>query len=70
MTDPTEFTNWRTSSFSDGGDNCVGGGLRARREGRRAGLQAPPDRAVLVFDHDAWTTFIGGVRDGQLDGKC
>jgi hypothetical protein len=67
MTDSTVFTNWRKSSRSDGGDNCVEvafglDGIVGVRHSKH------PDEPVIVFTRSEWVAFIGGIRDGEFDG--
>ncbi|SFY29167.1 DUF397 domain-containing protein [Streptomyces atratus] len=57
--------NWKKSSFSSGGDNCVevafAGGVTGIRDSKVA--QCP----VLAVTADAFAAFLGGVKDGGLD---
>lgn len=64
--DSITFTNWRKSSRSGGGDNCVevafalDGGVGVRDSKN-------PNGAVLEFTPAEWDAFTGGVRDGEFD---
>ncbi|MFC4071932.1 DUF397 domain-containing protein [Actinoplanes subglobosus] len=66
MTDPS-FTQWRKSSRSSGGANCVeaapadNGPLVAVRDTKDR------DGGTLVFTDQAWAFFIAGVREGKFD---
>jgi hypothetical protein len=56
---------WRKSSRSGGGNNCVEvafvpGGVGVRDSKNR-------DGATFVFGAGAWSSFIGGARDGVFD---
>lgn len=59
---------WRKSTYSNGqGGNCViygelPNGHRALKDSK-LGDSSP----VLVFDHDEWSAFIKGVKDGEFD---
>lgn len=55
---------WHKSSYSDGQANCVevaifGGQVAMRDSKDREG-------PALVFTHDAWAAFVGGVTAGEL----
>jgi hypothetical protein len=67
MTDTTEFSNWRKSRRSGGGDNCVEVAFAADGTvGVRHSKH--PDGSMLVFTPGEWAAFTGGVRDGEFDG--
>jgi hypothetical protein len=59
------FTNWRKSSRSSGGGNCVevafapNGTVGVRDSKNR-------DGAVLLFTAAEWEAFTGGVCDGEF----
>ncbi|MDG4790161.1 DUF397 domain-containing protein [Micromonospora sp. WMMD1102] len=61
-----KFTNWRKSSRSGGGDNCV---EVAFAPNGTVGMRDSKDRTgpVLEFSPDEWVAFTGGVRDGEFD---
>jgi hypothetical protein len=66
MTDKTMFTNWRKSSRSGGGDNCVEvafapDGTVAVRHSKN------PDGPILVYTRSEWVAFTGGVHDGEFE---
>ncbi|HEX6421847.1 MAG TPA: DUF397 domain-containing protein [Acidimicrobiales bacterium] len=61
------FSDWRKSSLSSGGDNCVevgfgDDGTIGVRDTKQHG-QGP----VLVFTPSEWQAFLGGVRQGEFD---
>jgi hypothetical protein len=60
------FTNWRKSTRSDGGDNCVEVAVAA--DGA-VGVRDSKDATgpVLRFTAAEWDAFTGGVRDGEFD---
>jgi hypothetical protein len=60
------FTNWRTSSRSGGGDNCVE--LAIAADGR-VGLRdsKDPTGPILEFTPTAWSAFTERLRDGVLN---
>ena len=67
MTEESEFTNWRKSTLSSAGDNCVevafaADGRTGVRDSKQHG-QGP----VLVFTRAEWDAFLGGVRQGEFD---
>lgn len=66
MTPTSTFTNWRKSSRSDGGDNCVEVALSSDGS---VGVRdsKDPEGPVLVFTPAEWDAFTGGVRDGEFD---
>ncbi|WP_367125658.1 DUF397 domain-containing protein [Streptomyces phytohabitans] len=57
--------SWHKSSYSGSNNNCVERGQL--RSGRQA-VRDTADRArgALVFEAEAWTEFVGSVRDGRL----
>jgi hypothetical protein len=64
-----KFTNWRKSSLSSGGDNCVeiafaADGGTGVRDSKQHG-QGP----VLEFTPAEWGAFLGGVKDGEFDHR-
>lgn len=60
------YTNWRTSSRSSGGDNCV---EIAVADNATVGMRDSKDRtgAVLEFTADTWADFLHGIRHGEFD---
>ena len=56
---------WRKSSLSGDGPSCVEvafvGDTVAVRDTKNR------DGGTLLFRHDEWTAFIGGVRQGEFD---
>lgn len=64
MTDVTNPTLWRKSSYSSGGNgNCVEVGF-----GAAIGVRDTKDRAggTLEFDRPAWTAFVHAVKGGWI----
>jgi hypothetical protein len=62
-----KFTNWRKSSLSSGGDNCVeiafaADGSIGVRDSKQEGLGP-----VLEFTPSEWDAFLGGVKVGEFD---
>ncbi|MGA5757774.1 DUF397 domain-containing protein [Nonomuraea bangladeshensis] len=61
---------WRKSSrSSDNGGQCVEvamnlPGVVAVRDSKN------PDGPKLLFTHDEWKAFIGGVMDGEFDNRA
>ncbi len=67
MTKESEFTNWRKSTLSSAGDNCVEVAFAA--DGR-TGVRDSKEHGVglvLVFTRDEWDAFLDGVRQGEFD---
>ena len=67
VTEQSKFTNWRKSSLSSAGDNCVEvafatDGYTGVRDSKQKGLGP-----VLEFTPAEWDAFLGGVRDGEFD---
>jgi hypothetical protein len=67
MTGDSKFTNWRKSSLSSGGDNCVevavaADGCVGVRDSKQHGLGP-----VLEFTPTEWEAFLGGAAGGEFD---
>jgi hypothetical protein len=64
--DSSTFTNWRKSSRSGGGDNCVEVGFAP--DGT-VGVRdtKDPTGPVLTFASTAWEAFTRGIRAGEFD---
>jgi hypothetical protein len=67
VTDPSKFTNWRKSTLSSAGDNCVevafaSDGSVGVRDTKQHG-RGP----VLEFTPAEWDAFLGGVLGGEFD---
>ncbi len=63
---PEKFTNWRKSSRSGGGDNCIE--VAVALDGT-VGMRDSKDRTgpVLGFTRGEWTAFTDAIRDGEFD---
>lgn len=67
MTGEAKFNNWRKSSLSSGGDNCVevafaADGSIGLRDSKQLG-HGP----VLEFTPAEWDAFLGGVKGGEFE---
>jgi hypothetical protein len=67
VTEASKFTNWRKSTLSSAGDNCVevafaADGHAGVRDSKQHGLGP-----VLEFTPAEWIAFLGGVRQGEFD---
>lgn len=67
MTEASKFTNWRKSTLSSAGDNCVevafaADGHAGVRDSKQHGLGP-----VLEFTPAEWLAFLDGVRLGEFD---
>lgn len=67
MTGETKFTDWRKSSLSSGGDNCVevafaADGSIGVRDSKQQGLGP-----VLEFTPAEWDAFLGGAAGGEFN---
>jgi Domain of unknown function (DUF397) len=67
MTARNEFTSWKKSSLSSGGDNCVevafaADGSVGVRDSKQKGLGP-----ILEFTPAEWEAFLGGVAEGEFD---
>src|SRR5690348_1209836 len=60
------YTGWRTSSRSDGGDNCV---EVARADDGMVGVRDSKHRTgpILEFDPGTWRRLIDAIRAGMFD---
>lgn len=63
----SRFIDWRKSTLSGGGDNCVevavatdGSGAVGVRDSKN------PKGPVLVFSSSEWAAFVDGVRLGEF----
>ena len=62
----SKFTDWRRSSRSGGGDNCVE--VAAADDGTVGVRDSKnPNGPVLEFPTNAWAGFTSGVRAGEFD---
>ncbi|MFI2649664.1 DUF397 domain-containing protein [Micromonospora fulviviridis] len=63
MTEPT-FTNWRKSTKSSGGGNCV----EVAHAGPAVGVRDTKNRngGTLVFSAKGWGSFLAGLREGKF----
>jgi len=59
------FTNWRKSSRSSAGDNCVEVATSDSLVGVRDSKN--PGNGALTFDHGTWTAFLAGVNSGCFE---
>ncbi|MEU8075887.1 DUF397 domain-containing protein [Catellatospora citrea] len=61
-----KFTDWRKSSRSDGGSNCVDVAFTEDRQ--RVGVRdsKDPDGPILVFGAEAWAAFIADIRQQAI----
>lgn len=66
MTDPI-FTNWRKSTKSSGGGNCVEVGHT--EDGALIGVRDTKDLAsgTLTFSAEGWNTFVRATKAGAYD---
>jgi hypothetical protein len=67
MTRQSKYANWRKSSLSSGGDNCVevafaADGSVGVRDSKQHGMGP-----VLEFTPGEWRAFLGGVTGGEFD---
>jgi hypothetical protein len=61
------FTQWRKSSLSSGGDNCVEVGFAADGSVGVRDTKQNGEGPVLVFFPSEWEAFLGGVAKGEFD---
>jgi hypothetical protein len=69
VTKPSKFTNWRKSTMSSAGDNCVEvafatDGHVGVRDSKEQGLGP-----VLEFTPSEWDAFLDGVEKGEFDRR-
>jgi hypothetical protein len=57
--------NWRKSSRSGGGDNCVE--VASLSDGAAVRDSKDPAGPILIFTLAEWSAFLDGVRDGEFD---
>lgn len=59
------FAGWLTSSFSNGGDNCV---EVAYSDDGRVGVRDTKDRSLPphVYTRGEWDAFVAGVARGEF----
>ena len=67
VTEPSKFTNWRKSTRSSAGDNCVevafaADGHVGLRDSKELGLGP-----VLEFTPSEWDAFLDGASKGEFD---
>ena len=67
MTGDAKFRNWRKSTLSSGGDNCVevafaADGSVGVRDSKQQGLGP-----VLEFTPGEWEAFLGGVKGDEFE---
>jgi Domain of unknown function (DUF397) len=56
---------WRKSSISGSGDNCVEVAFVA--DGIAVRDSKNPDGPALLYTRSEWDAFIGGIKDGEFD---
>jgi hypothetical protein len=63
----TTFEEWRTSSFSNDGTNCVE--LSIATNGDAVAVRDTKDRnwPALVFTRAEWAAFLAGAKNGEFD---
>lgn len=62
------FANWRKSTRSNPGGNCVEVGFTP--DATETGIRDTKDRSygTLAVSASTWSTFLANVKAGQLDG--
>ena len=65
MSHTDSTSQWRKSSRSGGGDNCVE--VAPTAEGVYVRDSKDPDGPILHFQKDPWRIFLQSVRDGVFD---
>ena len=59
-------TSWHTSSFSQGGSDCVD--VAFLPDGRVALRHSKdPDGSILIYTRGEWDAFLKGAKDGEFD---
>ncbi|GHJ45908.1 DUF397 domain-containing protein [Catellatospora sp. TT07R-123] len=63
----TTLTNWRKSTRSGGGDNCVE--VATSEDGSHVGVRdsKDPNGGILAFPSVVWQEFLAGIRRGDFD---
>ncbi|MEV0391768.1 DUF397 domain-containing protein [Polymorphospora rubra] len=63
--DTNTFTDWRKSTRSGGGDNCV----EVATENGTIGIRdsKDPTGPILTFTRTEWAAFLAGVRSRSFD---
>lgn len=69
VTEPSRFANWRKSTMSSAGDNCVEvafatDGYVGVRDSKEQGLGP-----VLEFTPSEWEAFLDGASKGEFDRR-
>lgn len=69
VTEPSRFTNWRKSTMSSAGDNCVevafaADGYVGVRDSKEQGLGP-----VLEFTPSEWDAFLDGASKGEFNRR-
>lgn len=60
--------SWRTSSYSNGGDNCVEFAVTA--DGRVAIRDSKnPDQPPQFYARSEWRVFLDGAKDSEFGGS-
>ena len=67
MTTQSKYANWRKSTLSSSGDNCVevafaADGSIGVRDSKQHGLGP-----ILEFTPAEWDAFLGGVKTGEFE---
>lgn len=58
--------SWRTSSYSNGGDNCVEFAVTA--DGRVAIRDSKkPDQPLQLYARGEWMAFLASAKDSEFD---
>lgn len=64
MTEPN-YTNWRKSTKSSGGGNCI----EIAHDEATVGVRDTKDRTggTLVFSTEGWQTFLDAIHQGEIN---